>query len=380
MESNILFDIALILLATKVFGLLTNKIHLPQVVGALLTGIIFGPALLGIIEANEILSILAQFGVILILFEAGLEADLNKLRKSIGSLLVISTLGVALSLAGGFALAYFFGLGIIESFFVGVILISSSIGIAVEVLNEMGKLNSKAGTTILGTGAVEDIFIIIIFSVVIGMSGGTMSVANMGMTLLRIILFFVFAVLCGFAVFKIFEYLSAKKRMKKTLSVFGIAFCFFMAYVADRFGLADIIGAYIAGLVLCNSRVEKYIEGKSNVLSFLFFSPIFFASIGLSMSFTGLVRGDILFAILFIFTAAATKFVGCGLGAKICKFSNKESAQVGAGMIARCEFPVVAVAIGMSMGLVGMSLFSIVMIMVVITALIAPIALKLAFR
>ena len=379
MESKILFDLALILFTTKVFGLMTRKLHLPQVVGALLVGVILGPALLGIIETNDIIGTIAEFGVILILFEAGLGTDLGKLRKSVVPLLLISALGVAASLAGGFILAYSFGLGLTESIFVGVILISSSIGITVEVLNEMDKLNSKTGTAILGVAVVEDIFVIIIFSVVIGIGGGGVSVASIGSTLLTIALFLFFAAGFGFVVFKTFEYLEKKCGISRGVSVFAIAFCFFMAFAADSFGLADIIGAYIAGLVLSNIKAEKYIEEKSSVLSFMFFSPVFFASIGLNVSFADLNMGNMWFLVLFVITAVATKLLGCALGAKIFKYSNREATQVGAGMVARCEFPVVAATIGLSMGLVDMGLFSIVMIMVIATALIAPIILKLAF-
>ena len=379
MESQILFDLAVILFTAKVFGLLTGKIHLPQVVGALLAGVLFGPALFGLIEVSEVISTIAEIGVILILFEAGLETDLAKLRKSFKSLLIIALIGITLSLAGGFVLAYLFGFGLMESFFVGVVLISSSVSISVEVLNEMGKLNSKAGTAVLGIAVVEDIFTILIFSFIIGMDGGAVSPERIGMTFLTIIIFFVFAVVCGFGVFKAFEYLGRKWGISRRMSVFAVAFCFFMAYTAERFGLADIIGAYIAGLVLCNSRAEKYIEEKSATLSFMFFSPVFFVSIGLNMSFDGLSGADALFAILFVIVAVATKFVGCGLGAKLCKYSSREAAQVGAGMIARCEFPVVAATIGVGIGLIDMRLFSIIMIMVIGTALIAPVFIKLAF-
>ncbi|MCL2456953.1 MAG: cation:proton antiporter [Defluviitaleaceae bacterium] len=377
-ESNLFLNLALILLATKIFGLFTRKIHLPQVVGALMTGIIFGPALLGIIEPCEIFSVIAEIGVLLILFEAGLETDLNKLRKSFKSLLIIASFGVAASLGGGFLLSYLFGQSVMKSIFLGVIIMSSSVGITVEVLHELGKLNSKTGTIILGTSAVEDIFTVIIFSVVIGM-GGAATDAKIGMTLLMIFVFFVLALACGFVSFKIFEFLSEKFGMARRLSVFGLAFCFLMAYAADFFGLANIMGAYIAGLVLCNSKAEKYIEQKSEVLSFMFFSPIFFASIGLQISFNGLGSREFLFAALLIFVASAAKFFGCGIGAKIFKFTTREAAQIGAGMVARCEFPVVAAGIGMSLGLVDATLFSVVIIMVIVTALISPVLLKVFY-
>ena len=379
MELTLLYKLALILFATKIFGLLTRKIHLPQVVGALLAGVIFGPALLGFIEPNEMITMIAEIGVLLLLFEAGLESNLNKLRKSIKSYLLIAIFGVALSLAGGFAIAYIFGRSLIESFFLGVILTSTSVSITVEVLHEMGKLNSKIGAVILNSSVVDDIFTVILLSVAIGMGNGGVSFTQIGMTLLKMVIFFILAVVCGFAAFKAFEYMSARRGMARRLSVFGLAFCFIMAYTAGRFGLATIVGAYIAGLVLCNSKSERYIDAKSNVLSYMFFSPVFFASIGLKMSFDGLDGGMILFAALFIVASITGKFVGCGLGAKLCKYSFRESAQIGAGMVARCEFAMAAAAIGMGIGIVSIELFSVVVIMVIVTAFIAPILLKLLF-
>ena len=379
MESKLLLDLALILFATKVFGLLTRKLHLPQVVGALLTGIILGPALFGVVAPNVIIETIAGLGVLLIMFEAGLVTNLERLKKSFKSLLVIAPCGVVLSLGFGFLLSFLFGNGVMESIFLGVILMSSSVGIAVEALNEMGKLNTKAGALILGTSVVEDVFTVIIFSVVLSMSEGGVSFAGLGFSLLLKVAFFVLVAACGFLAFKFFEYLCIHRGMSKRLSVFGLAFCLLTAFAAEKFGLPNIMGAYFAGLVLCNSKAEKYIEEKSDVLSFMFFSPVFFASVGLQMSFSEIDGSEILFAVLLVFAAIASKLVGCGVGARLCKNSRRTSFEVGAGMIARCEFPVVAAVIGMSSGLVTKELFSVIIIMVIVTALITPILLKIAF-
>ena len=385
MESKLLLDLAIILFATKIFGLLTRKIHLPQVVGALLTGIVFGPALLGIIELNSAIGVIAEIGVLLIMFEAGLETDLKRLRKSIGSLLVIAACGIALSLGGGFALSALFGRGLAESMFLGVIIMSSSIGITVEALQEMGKLKSKTGTAILGVSAVEDLFTIVIFSLVIGMSEGAVTLPQIGTMLLSKVLFFALAAVLGLITFKVFEYITLRFGYTKRLSIFGLAFCFLMAFTADKFGLAGIMGAYIAGLVLCNSKAERFIESRSNILSFMFFSPMFFGSVGLQMSFDALsgeanLFRTVAFTVLFILIAILSKLGGCAIGARLCKFNKSESLQIGSGMVARCEFPVVAAVVGTGLGLVDEALFSIIIIMVLSTALIAPILLKVMFR
>ena len=380
MESKLLFDLALILLATKIFGLLMRRLHLPQVVGALLVGIVFGPALLGFIEINEVITVVAELGVLLLLFEAGLETDFARLRQSLKSVLLIALCGVTVPFIGGFTLSYCFGRNIMESVFVGVIVMSSSIGITVEALHEMGKIDSKAGTLIVGAAVIDDIVGIVMISIVVGMGEGSVSVIQVGSTLLMTLVFFLFAALCGFVAFKAFEIGSTKWGMKKRLSIFGLAFCFLMAYIADRFGLASIVGAYFAGLVLCNSKAEKFIEEKSTVLSFMFFSPVFFASIGLMMNVVQISGREALFALLLAVVAICSKLVGCGLGAKLCKATNREAVQVGAGMVAQLEMPIVAAVIGMELGYVNDAIFSAVVVMVISTTLIAPILLKLSFR
>ncbi|MCL2095766.1 MAG: cation:proton antiporter, partial [Oscillospiraceae bacterium] len=281
MGTHLLLNLALILIITKIFGILTRKMHLPQVVGALFAGIFLGPAILGIIEPDEVFEILAELGVILLMFTAGLETDFKQLKQSIRPSVLVAALGIVLPLAGGFVLMLCFGGNTLESVFIGVILTATSVSITVETLHELGKFKTKAGATILGAAVLDDILGVICLSVMLGMNNKDLSAAGIGFIILKVVLFFVFAAVCGFAAFKLFEYLSNKWGMTRRISVFGLAFCFLMAYLAELFGVAVITGAYIAGLVLCNSRAEKYIEEKSTVLSFLFFSPIFFVCVGL---------------------------------------------------------------------------------------------------
>jgi Kef-type K+ transport system membrane component KefB len=379
-EVSILLDLALILFATKIFGLLTRRLHLPQVFGALLTGIILGPALLGVLQLNEVIRILADFAVIILLFTVGLETDLNRLRQILKPAVLISFCGVALSILGGFLLAYMFGMTVYESLFVGVILASTAAVITVEALNEIGKFKTKAGITIIGASAIDDIFTIILLSVVVVVPGeGGLSLINIAFTSSMIVLFFVFAVVCGFAAFKLFEFMSNRRGLTRRLSVFGVAFCFFMAYTAERFGLAALFGAYIAGLVLSNSKAEKYIEEKSNILSFLFFSPIFFVSVGLNISLEHIDGRGILFASLFFAAAILTKLVGCGFGARMCKYSWNDSARVGVGMITRCEVAIIAATVAMETGVINRSMFSGIVIAVILTTLTAPVLIKVIF-
>ncbi len=380
MDSVFLLELALILLATKVFGLFSRKIHLPQVVGALLAGIVLGPALLKLVVKNDVITALAEVGVILLMFSAGLETDFKQLRGSLKASLIIAVIGVIVPLAGGFALAHFFGQAILESVFIGVILTATSVSITVETLREMGKLKTKAGTAILGAAVIDDILGIIILSVIMGMGEGGASVEAIGLTLLKIAGFFAVALGLGYGAYKLFQFFSVKLGRKRRLSIFALAFCFLLAYLAEQFGVADITGAYIAGLVLCNCKAEEYIEEKNVVLSYMFFSPIFFVSVGLMTSFDGITGSTVLFIALLLVVAVVSKFIGCGLGALINKYTKEESVQVGVGMISRGEVAIIVATKGISAGIMDSHLFSGVIIVVIITTLITPVLLKLAFN
>ena len=378
MESNIFIQLAIILAATKVFGLLSKRVHMPQVVGALLAGIILGPAMLKLVDQNEMINVLAEIGVILLMFTAGLETDLKQLRSSLKSSVVIAVTGVTVPLGGGFALAHFFGFDLMQSIFIGVILTATSISITVEALREMGKLKSKTGTLILGAAVIDDILGVIILSVIIGMNGGGTSF-QAGWILLKICGFFVSAWIVGFFMFRLVEHLSNKYGNVRRLPILSLAFCFFLAYLAEQFGIASITGAYIAGLTLCGSKAERYVEKRSNELSYLFFSPVFFVSVGLYSSFDGIGGSTVIFAALLLIVAIATKLVGCGLGAKICGLSTRESVQIGAGMVCRGEVAIIIATKGIIEGLLSSALFSVVIIVIIITTLITPLLLKWAY-
>ncbi len=349
--------------------------------GALFAGILLGPAVLKLVVKSDVITTLAEVGVILLMFSAGLETDFKQLRGSLKASLIIAAIGVVVPLAGGFALAHFFGQDILKSIFIGVILTATSVSITVEALQEMGKLKTKAGTAILGAAVIDDILGIIILSVIMGMGteGGAPVAAAIGLTLLKIVGFFALALACGFGAYKLFQFLSVKLGRKRRLSIFALAFCFLLAYLAEQFGVADITGAYIAGLVLCNCNAEEYIEEKNIVLSYMFFSPIFFVSVGLMTSFDGITGETVLFIVLLLVVAAATKFVGCGIGALLNKFTREESIQVGVGMISRGEVAIIVATKGIAAGIMDSSLFSGVIVVVIITTLITPVLLKLAF-
>ncbi len=372
-----MLDIAIILFCTKVFGLITRRINLPQVVGALLAGLLLGPTVLNIISSSELINVLAELGVILLMYTAGMETDLQQLKKTWKASLLIALTGIALPLMGGIILAQYYGEGILQCIFIGVILTATSVSITVETLQEMNKLKTPTGTAILGAAVIDDILGIIILSVITVLSKEQSFSPNIILTLiLKIIVFFVFALICGFVIIKWFKKISMNKGNVHRLSIFALAFCLLLAFLSEQFGIADITGAYIAGLILSNSKAESYIESKTAVLSYMFFSPIFFASIGLKTVLSHFNPNLLIFTLLLLITAVATKILGCGLGARLSKFSGKESLQIGVGMVSRGEVALIVADKGILVGLMNPVLFSGVVVMVIITTLITPILLK----
>lgn len=386
MSYNFLFDIALILISTKLLGLLTKKISMPQVVGALLAGLLLGPAIFNVLRETDFLTQVSELGVIVLMFAAGLETDMKELKKTGKASFVIALLGVLLPLAGGFLLAHFFNEGepggaspFLQNIFIGVILTATSVSITVETLKELGKLSTKAGNAILGAALIDDILGIIALTVVTSLADSSVSI---WWVLAKIVLFFVFAAVAGFLFYKLFSLWTA--RANKDLRRFVIVafvFCLLMAFCAEHFfGVADITGAFIAGLIISNTQRTKYIASRFDTLSYLLLSPIFFASIGIKVVLPEMTGSILVFSILLVIVAVLTKIVGCGLGAKLCKFTNRESLQIGTGMVSRGEVALIVASKGEAVGLMSGAFFGPVVIMVVITTIITPILLKIVFR
>lgn len=379
-----LISIALILLSTKVLGLFSKVVRLPQVVGALLAGIILGPACLGIVHSTEMLSNLSEIGVIVLMFAAGLETDIDELKRSGKASFLIALIGVLVPLAGGAAVAYFFNDStdsnvMLQNIFIGIILTATSVSITVETLKEMGKLSTRAGNAILGAAIIDDILGIIALTVVISMADESV---NIGIVLLKILGFFVFTFVAAVGYHYAFKKWTDNSAVKlRRYVVISFVFCLVLAYCAEVFfGVADITGAFFAGLALSGTKKSEYISKRFDTLSYLLLSPIFFAGIGLKVELPTMNGEIILFTVLLCVVAALTKVVGCGLGAKICKYTSKESLQIGVGMISRGEVALIVANKGEAVGLMSDKFFAPVIIMVVFTTVVTPVLLKLVFK
>ena len=397
-EFKYLLVLAAILLTTKLLGLFSRRIQLPQVVGALVAGVLLGPvvnAFMGVGTADgffssaagsdQLFGMLSELGVIVLMFGAGLDTDIHEMRKCGKASFIIALIGVIAPLVLGGFVSYFFitdsdsQMQILKSVFIGVVLTATSVSITVETLKEMGKMNTPASNAILGAAIIDDILGIIALTIITSFADKSV---NILFVLLKIVLFFVFAVVLGVGMYMLFKWMNKHtKRDSRRYVIIAFAYCLVTAFVAEVFfGVADITGAYIAGLVLSMTNRKRYLENRFSTLSYMLLSPIFFACIGLTIEVPSLTTSLMRFAVLLTLVAVATKFFGCALGGKICGYSTKECFQIGAGMISRGEVALIVAKKGESCGLMDPNLFGPLVIVVVITTIIAPVILKILFK
>lgn len=384
MESkSYLLALAIILLSTKFFGLLTERFRMPQIVGALLAGLLLGPAGFSALQETEFLRQIAELGVIFLMFHAGLETDMQELKKTGAVSMLVAVCGVVLPLVGGAAVyAFFFGcetqLDLLKAVFTGVVLTATSVSISVETLKEMGKLNTPAGTIIMGAAVIDDILGILVLTVVSAFADPTTDIT---MVFLKIVMYLILLPLTGVVVSRFFQYRDRRRAYSKRTAIYLLAFAMLMAYVTETyFGVADITGAYFAGMMICNiERTRDAVANKIDITSYMFFSPIFFAGIGLKTDLSGFTSQLVLFSIVLLIVAILTKMVGCGLSAKLMKFSKQESLAIGIGMISRGEVALIVAQKGQEAGVLSAEHFPAIVLIVIATTLLAPILLRFAF-
>lgn len=387
MNYDYLLYLAIILFSTKLLGLVTRKAHMPQVVGALLAGLLLGPACFGLLHGSTFLNQISEIGVIVLMFMAGLETDTEELKKSGLASFVIALVGVLVPLIGGLGVAYVCNVSsddlpasaFLQYVFIGIILTATSVSISVETLKEMGKISTKAGTAILGAAIIDDVLGIIALTIVTSMADPS---TNILMVLLKIVGFFVFAAAFGLIFhFVIQKWISVDPRPNRRYVILMFAFCLVMSFCAEEFfGVADITGAYAAGLILSHSTKREIVYREFDTVSYLLVAPVFFASIGLKVELSSMSSNIIIFTVALLIVAILTKVIGCGLGAKVMGYTSKESLQIGVGMISRGEVALIVANKGEALGLISDSLYAPIVVMVVITTIITPILLKIVFK
>ncbi len=399
---EVLLPLGLILLLAKVFSLLMGRIKIPQVVGYLLAGLAVGCIFLipkqGVLTEYTVNGIneVGKIGVILILFEAGLTTDLKKIKANGLSSILITIAGVVIPLLLGWGVSYLIGPGksIYTHIYYGVILTATSVSITVAALKEMGKLDSKVGTALVSAAILDDIIGVIVLSVIITLSGSGSTteyvrgndILNLVIMIGLMIVFFAMSVLLGIGLHKLFDWMGKKWPNHRRIPVFSLAFCFIWSYLAEKvFHVADITGAYIAGLELANTSAAHYIDSKTDSTANLIFVPAFFASVALKMftsfqSGTSFTPSFVLFGCMWILVGLIGKVFGAGFAAKICGFGWRDSNAIGIGMMARAEVLIVTAQKGVDAGLVSPSIIPFTLVLIVISSFLTPIILRLIYK
>ena len=411
---TLLLPLALILVLSKTAGVLLGRIGVPQVIGMIFAGILVG--LVGFIpnqtmltpQVEEGLSFLAKIGVVIIMFSAGLDTDLAKVRSTGAAAVVITVLGVVVPLGLGFAVAGAC-LGFDDVYgclFYGVILTATSVSVTVATLKELGKLDSKVGTAIMSAAILDDIIGIALLSLIIGLKGAGTGAntgllgkvlsaagatiapsAEVGVVLANVVLFFALAIGVGLVFRLLFKMLAVHHHHFRRIAIYAFALCFFYAYAAEAwFGVADITGAFVAGLMLSGLKDSSYIDRKADVSTYMIFGPVFFANIGV-VTMLQIARGEFditgafaVFGVCFVAAGILGKLVGCGVGAKLCRFDVKDSLRVGLGMMARAEVVLICAQKGVQAGMVSPSVMPFVLAIILLSSLLTPILLKVTYR
>ncbi len=379
---DILRTLAIILVAAKVCGLIIRKLKGPQVVGEIIAGLIVGPCIFNFVQYTDFIAGMAEIGVILLMFAAGLGTDLKELIKTGFVSFIVAVAGVVVSIVGGAAVYLAFGFGepgtqMLEAVFIGTILAATSVSITVQALKEMGHLKGKVATTILSAAIIDDVIGIVLLTIVIGFKDPSVEPASV---CINIVLFFILAFIVGFALYFLFKWLDKRWPHSRRIPIFGLVLCFACAYCADKFfGIADITGAYVAGIILCNIKDSNYIERKMDVSSYMIFGPVFFASIGLQTSFDNFDLSMLWFSIALVAVALLTKVIGCGGTARLCRFNTPDSLKIGIGMMNRGEVGLIVAKKGLDMGIISAEFFTPIIILIIVSSLVTPILLKLVY-
>lgn len=392
---HIILAVGLILIVAKYLGVSARKIGIPEVAGMIVAGLLlrflpwfnnFGGTEPNIIyaETNQFITYMAEIGVILIMFSAGLSTNLKSLIQSGPKALGIACCGVFVPLLLGTIMSFFFlgfnGFGTPKFFkclFVGTILTATSVSITVAVLKEYGKLKTDIGQTIVSAAIIDDVIGIIVLTIVLGVSSGKGGYLTI---LLKTVAFFVSAIIAGFILYRLFRWYDKRHPHSRRIPIYALGFALLFAFCAEEFfGIADITGAYIAGIVFCSLSDASYMESKIDINAYMLFSPIFFASIGLKTDLSGMQMDLLWFSVAFVIIGCISKIIGCGGVSKLMGYSWRESLQIGLGMMVRGEVALIVATKGLNTNLIDSKYFTSVILLIIISSMLVPILLKKAF-
>ncbi|MDD2371916.1 MAG: cation:proton antiporter [Firmicutes bacterium] len=372
---HVLLQITIIIIAAKIAGDISRRVGLPAVLGKLVVGVLLGSSFLGIITEGEILNEFSLVGVILLMFIAGLETDVDDFKRALKPSLYVGFGGIIVPLVTGYVAGKVMNMNDINALFLGMILSATSVSISVQVLKEMKQLNNKKGATILGAAVIDDIVIIVGLAFLMSFVGEG---GNITLVILQKILFFIVAILISWKIVPWFIHKFTRLQVTQTVVSSALIICFTFAYFAEFTGVSAIIGAYIAGIAISLTDYRKKVVKKIETIGYSIFVPVFLTSVGISADFTGL--GDnIGLLIIFSFIAIATKLLGAGLGAKISGFNWKSALGIGSAMVSRGEVALIMAKIGLDVNMISSEMFAVLIVVVLITTLVTPIMMRMFF-
>jgi Kef-type K+ transport system membrane component KefB len=377
MESKMyfLFQLGILLLGANIGGMISRKLKQPAVLGQIVVGIILG---LGFIQKTEFINELSEIGVILLMFIAGLETDVEELKASGKSSTVIAIAGVVVPMILVSGAAFIITKSWAISVILGLITIATSVSISVQTLKEIGQLNTRQGVGILGAAIIDDIIGIILLTIIIGIESPSQG-GNVLFVIAKIALFFVIAFVVGYILIKVLSKISQRINLGGVIVAYSIIFCFLLAFSAEELGVAAVTGAYFAGVILSLTPYRHKVAHDVQMIGDAVFIPIFFIGIGLGLDLSALGTG-LGFSLLMLALGIIGKIVGCGWGAKVTGFNTRQSLQIGIGMIPRAEVAIIITNLALSLGLIGQQEFASAIVLVVGTTLVTPSLLKWSFR
>ncbi len=379
MEHSIFLHLAIIIILSKIIGAISKRFKQPPVIGLLLLGVILGPTILHLIEPGEVLKWIGKIGVLLLLFEAGLETNLKKIKSESRQAMIPALGGVLLPFTLGFFLSYIVYQDLFQALVIGVIFTATSVSVSVMTLMDLGKLRGVEGRCIINAAIIDDIIGILLLTVIFGFSAETdPGSANILISFFKIIIFFVIAVVVGYFFLRPFFTNLKRLLMDNVVVALSIAIVLLYSWFAENAGLAAITGAYFAGLFIGQTDHRVSVQEGISLLGKSFFVDVFFVGIGLEFNLFAIETHPV-FLIVFIALAIVGKIIGSGLGARLSKFDMLRSFRIGVGMIPRGEVALIVANMALQKGLIPTDILSATIVMVIISALITPMLLKFGF-
>ncbi len=376
---QILFQIFVMFAAAKLLQVVGERVRIPAVISEIVAGILIGPHLLGLVKIEDWTLALAELGAIVLLFDVGLDQKLSDLVRVGRTALLVAVLGVVAPFVLGFGLLELIGgHSRIESIFLGAAMVATSVGITARVLQELGVLKTVVATVILGAAVIDDILGMIVLAVVSSLTEGHVDYIQIGSVAAMAVGFTLFIVLVGRRVIRRVTPRVQKFAASDPYFPLAMVICLGLSLAAAKIRIAAIIGAFLAGLVFSEEELTPALKGKIHAL-YEFLVPFFFVAMGMQMDLSVLKRGDVLLlAAAVTLLAIVGKLVGCGLAA--WKLGRRQAIQIGVGMVPRGEVGIIVAAIGLGLHTISDEIYAVVIIMVLVTTLIAPPALKILFR